>query len=51
MFCYKCGTKILDGTVFCHKCGAKMLDGNKGKGMSEPSSVLQNDGALPEGLR
>lgn len=51
MFCYKCGTKISDGTVFCHKCGAKMPNGNKGKEMSDPSSVLQNDGASQEGLR
>lgn len=51
MFCYKCGTELSDGTVFCHKCGAKMPNGNKGKEMSDPSSVLQNDGASQEGLR
>lgn len=51
MFCYKCGTELSEGTVFCHKCGAKMPDGNKGKEMSDPSSVLQNDGALQEELR
>lgn len=51
MFCYKCGTELSDGTVFCHKCGAKMPDGNKGKEMPDPSSVLQNDGALQEELR
>lgn len=43
MFCYKCGTELSDGTVFCHKCGAKMPDGNKGKEMSDPSSVLQEE--------
>lgn len=51
MFCYKCGTELSEGTVFCHKCGAKMPDGNKGKEMSDSSSVLQNDGALQEELR
>lgn len=51
MFCYKCGTELPDGTVFCHKCGTKMSDGNKGKETSNPSFVLQNDGALQEGLR
>lgn len=43
MFCYKCGTELSDGTVFCHKCGAKMPDGNKGKEMSDPLSVLQEE--------
>lgn len=51
MFCYKCGTELSEGTVFCHKCGAKMPDGNKGKEMSDPSSVLSNDDALQEKLR
>lgn len=51
MFCYKCGTELSDGTVFCHKCGAKMPDGGNGKEMSDPSSVLPNDGALQEELR
>lgn len=23
-FCYKCGTKLLDGSLFCHACGIKL---------------------------
>lgn len=26
MFCYKCGTKLVDGSSFCHSCGTKMTN-------------------------
>lgn len=28
LFCSKCGSEILDGSVFCGNCGAKQQDGN-----------------------
>lgn len=29
MFCFKCGTKAIDGAVFCQKCGAKLIQDNR----------------------
>lgn len=29
MFCFKCGTKAIDGAAFCQKCGAKLIQDNR----------------------
>lgn len=36
MFCYKCGSKSLEGAVFCQRCGTKLM-----KDESETQSVVE----------
>lgn len=46
MFCYKCGSKVIDGAEFCQKCGSKVI---KDKTENNTSADIQSNAVREQG--
>ncbi len=42
MFCYNCGTKVIDGASFCQKCGVKLIRDNRKVQAPVPAPVRES---------